>query len=133
MDFEIEAIVVMIRWITAPSSCSQPILPIEMKFLPEVADENDEPDLEAFVDKMKDMKKGIYQQVHGNIQKAQKQQKEDYVVPLRYMCKSTTQMFSYKCLVALCRVYIVASWTLLSIYLLLTLLNSGYSAILGHH
>ena len=49
-----------------------------MEFLPEVADENDEPDLEAFVDKMKDMKKGIYQQVHGNIQKAQKQQKEDY-------------------------------------------------------
>ena len=37
-------------------------------------DETDEPDLEAFVDKMKDMKKGVYGQVHHNIEKAQKQQ-----------------------------------------------------------
>ncbi len=49
-----------------------------MEFLPEGAKEDDEPDVEAFVDKMKDMKKDIYGQVHGNIQKAQKQQKEDY-------------------------------------------------------
>ena len=51
-----------------------------MKFLPEAegADENDELDLETFVNKMTDMKKNIYGQVHGNIQKAQKQQKVDY-------------------------------------------------------
>ena len=41
-------------------------------------DETDESELEAFIDKMKDMKKGVNGQVHDNIQKAQKQQKEYY-------------------------------------------------------
>ena len=49
-----------------------------MEFLPECVDDGDEPDLEAFVDRMKGMKEGIYEQVHGNIKRAQKQQKEDY-------------------------------------------------------
>ncbi len=49
-----------------------------MEFLPEGADETDEPDLENFVEKMVDMKKGIYGQVHWNIQKAQERQKADY-------------------------------------------------------
>ena len=62
----------------------QPVLPIEVEFWSEVADktddedETDEPDLEAFIDKMKDMKKGAYEQVHDNIEKAQKQQKKYY-------------------------------------------------------
>ena len=53
--------------------------------MPEVADKSgdeedqtDNPELEAFIDKMKDMKKGVYGQVHDNIEKAQKQQKEYY-------------------------------------------------------
>ena len=40
--------------------------------------QTDNPELEAFIDKMKDMKKGVYGQVHDNIEKAQKQQKEYY-------------------------------------------------------
>ena len=59
------------------SFCSQPVLPIEMEFLPECAEDN-EPDVEAFVDKMNDMKKGIHGQVYRNSQKAQRQQKENY-------------------------------------------------------
>jgi len=49
-----------------------------MEFLPEGADDGDEPDLEAFADRMKVMKEDIYGQVHGNIQKVQKQQTKDY-------------------------------------------------------
>ena len=46
--------------------------------MPEVADKSgdedqtDNPELEAFIDKMKDMKKGVYGQVHDNNEKAQK-------------------------------------------------------------
>ena len=46
--------------------------------MPEGAEEDDEPDHDAFTNKMKDIKKDTYRQVHGNIQKAQKQQKENY-------------------------------------------------------
>jgi len=49
-----------------------------MEYLPEGADEDNEPDLETFVDKMKDMKKDLYGQVHGNIERAQKTMKENY-------------------------------------------------------
>ena len=49
-----------------------------MEFLPKSEDEVDEPDLDTFADKMKNMKKNIYGQVHGNIQSAQKQQKKIY-------------------------------------------------------
>lgn len=42
-----------------------------MEFLPECAEDN-EPDVEPFVDKMNDMKKGIHGQVYRNIQKAQR-------------------------------------------------------------
>ena len=47
--------------------------------MPEVADktgdegETDNPELEAFIDKMKDMKKGVYGQVHDNVEKQQKE------------------------------------------------------------
>ena len=61
-----------------PSPCSQPILLIEMEFMPGGAEEDDKPDYEAITNKMKDIKKDIYRQVHRNIQKAQKQQKENY-------------------------------------------------------
>jgi len=49
-----------------------------MEYLPEGADEDDEPGLETFVDKMKDMKKDLYGQVHGNIERARKTMKENY-------------------------------------------------------
>lgn len=49
-----------------------------MEFLPEGAEEDSETDLDAFTDKMKEMKKHLYGDVHGNIQNAQKKQKEDY-------------------------------------------------------
>ncbi len=48
-----------------------------MEFLPE-STEDAEPDLETFVDRMKDLKKDIYGEGHENIQKAQRQQKKDY-------------------------------------------------------
>ena len=51
-----------------------------MEFLPEAdeANENDEPDLETYFSRMIDVKKSIFGQVHGNIQKAQNQQKVEY-------------------------------------------------------
>ena len=57
---------------------SKPLLPIEMEFIPNGAKEYDEPDYEAFTDKMVGIKKDIHQQVHENIRKAQIQQKENH-------------------------------------------------------
>ena len=58
--------------------CSQPILPIEIEFIPEGPEKGDEPDYETFTNKMKDIKEDMCQQVDGNIQKVQKKQKENY-------------------------------------------------------
>ena len=57
---------------------SEAVLPIEVDFLPEYLNIHADPNIDAFIYKMNEMKKKLYGKVDENIQEAQERQKNDY-------------------------------------------------------
>ena len=57
----------------------KPVLPIEQELLRGPLNESDEDyDIEEYIDKMKDLKQGLYEKAHRNINLSQIRQKTDY-------------------------------------------------------